>query len=156
MGTLAVEDGPGEAILFGSIVVGVGAIAAVLGWSQGPNWIFVIVGVIFVLVGLKIALFARKTTHRFERGRGHVSIDSKGLWGSDRYELRLDDIVDVVLDEVRRKSTSYQVFYITANGERVAWSDDYTNSKDDKLECMQAVREFLGISNAPAGVDSMR
>jgi hypothetical protein len=41
---------------------------------------------------------------------------------------------------------------VTTYGERIAWSD-FTSSKDDKVECIQAVREFLGIANAPAAAD---
>jgi hypothetical protein len=120
-----------------------------MGWAKGSNWLFMTVGAVFTLTGLKIALFARRTTHRFERGNRLVTIDSGGLWGTHRRELRLDHIAEVVLDEIRRKGPRYQIFYVTTQGERIAWTDDHTQSLDDKVECIQAAREFLGLPNTP-------
>jgi len=46
----------------------------------------------------------------------------------------------------------YAVVYVTADGERIKWSDYYHGSKENTLECFQAAREFLGIADATAGV----
>lgn len=152
--TLVVEEGAGTAIFFTSICLGVGAIAVIIGWTD-EKWLFVIVGAIFALYGLKIFLFGRTRTHRFERWRGMLAIDSKGLWRLDRRELPLDRIADVVLEEIRgRGGPSYYIYYVTADGERINWSHYYHGSKKNTLECFQAAREFLGIANAPAAVDN--
>ena len=148
--TLVVEEGAGTAIFFGSICLGVGAISVIIGWTN-EKWLFVIVGTVFALFGLKIFLFNRTRTHRFERWRGMLAIDSKGLLRSDRRELPLDRIADVVIEEIRgRGGPSYYIYYVTAEGERIKWSDFYDGSKENALECFQAAREFLGIANAPA------
>jgi hypothetical protein len=75
--TLVVEEAPGTAILNGSICLGVGAISVIIGWTN-EKWLFVVVGAVFALFGLKIFLFSRTRTHRFERWRGMLAIDSKG------------------------------------------------------------------------------
>jgi hypothetical protein len=83
-----------------------------------------------------------------------LAIDSKGLLRSDRRELPLDRITDVVLEEIRgRGGPSYYIYYVTAEGERIKWSDFYDGSKENTLACFQAAREFLGIANAPASAD---
>jgi hypothetical protein len=121
--TLVVEEDAGTAIFFGSICLGVGAISVIIGWTN-EKWLFVIVGTIFALFGLKMFLFGRTRTHGFERWRGMLAIDSKGLLRSDRRELPLDRIADVVIEEIRgRGGPSYYIHYVTATGERIKWSD---------------------------------
>jgi hypothetical protein len=91
--TLVVEEAPGTAILNGSICLGIGAIlviiGVIIGWTN-ENWMFVIAGAVFALCGLKIFLFNRTRTHRFQRWRGMIAIDSKGLWQSERREREMD------------------------------------------------------------------
>ena len=149
--TLVVEEGAGTAIFFTSICLGVGAIAVMIGWTI-EKWLFVIVGAIFALFGLKNFLFGQTRMHRFERWRGMLTIDSKGLFRSHRRELPLDSIADVVLEELRgRGGPSYYIHYVTATGERIKWSD-YYEGKANTLECFHAAREFLGIADATASV----
>ena len=156
--TLIVEDGPN--LLVGSICLGLGSFGVLIGWTQGPSWLFVIVGTVFVLLGLRFFILARTTTHRFERRRGLMTIESKGLWQSERREreLRLDSIADVVLEkkQVRGGETGvrYWIEYVTTEGEHVPWSA-FTSSKEDKLECIQAVRDFLGIADAPPAANQL-
>ena len=153
--TLVVEEDAGTKIMIGSFCAGLGGFAAIAGWTKGPSWFMVIIGAFFVLLGLKILLFGRTRTHRFERWRGTLAMDSKGLWGSKRRELPLDRIADVVVEEIRgRGAPSYYIYYVTAEGERIKWSDFYDGSKENTLECFRAVREFLGIANAPVAVDN--
>ena len=153
--TLVVDDGFGTKIFLGLMCAGLGGFAAIAGWTKGPSWFMVIIGAFFVLLGLKILLFNRTRTHRFERWRGMLTIDSKALWGSARRELSLDSIADVVVEEIRgRSAPSYYIYYVTAEGECIKWSDFYDGSKENTLECFRAVREFLGIANAPVAVDN--
>jgi hypothetical protein len=41
---------------------------------------------------------------------------------------------------------------VTAEGERIKWSDFYDGSKANTLECFHAAREFLGMADATASV----
>jgi len=41
---------------------------------------------------------------------------------------------------------------VTAEGERIKWSDFYDGSKENTLECFNAAREFVGIADATASV----
>ena len=148
-----VEEGAGTAIFFVLFCLGVGAISVVIGWTN-EKWLFVIVGTIFALYGLKIFLFGQTRMHRFERWRGVLTIDSKGLFRSRRRELPLDSIADIVLEEIRgRGGPSYYIHYVTATGERIKWSD-YYEAQANTLECYHAAREFLGIADAPATLDN--
>jgi len=148
---LVIEEGAGTAGILGSFFVVIGALGAFIGWTKGPTG-FLFFGPVFVLIGLYFLLFKRTQTQRFERWRGMLVIDSKGLWGSGRRELPLDGIADVVLEESRNAGSapSYYIYYVTKQGERIIWANSYDGSKENALECFQVAREFLGIANAPA------
>ena len=88
--TLVVEEGLGAQTFLGLSCAGLGGFTAIAGWTKGPNWFMVTIGAVFVLFGLKILLFNRTRTHRFERWRGMLAIDSKGLLRSDRREREID------------------------------------------------------------------
>ena len=105
--TLVVEEGAGTAIFFVLLCLGIGATSVIIGWTN-EKWLFVIVGTILALYGLKIFLFGQTRMHRFERWRGMLTIDSKCLFRSHRRELPLDSIADIVLEEIRvRGGPSY-------------------------------------------------
>jgi hypothetical protein len=106
-----------------------------------------IVGAVFALVGLKTLLLGRTKTHRFDLRRGLITIDSKGLGGSDQRELPLNSIAYVVLEEIHgRGAPSHYIHYVTARCERIAWSTTYDGSKENTQQCFQAAREFMGIA----------
>lgn len=98
--TLVVEEGIGTRLLLGWGLLAMGSFGVLIWWKDGEP-LFLIVGCIFALYGSKTLLFDRTQTHRFERRRGKLAIDSKGLWGTRRRELPLDTIADVVLEEIR-------------------------------------------------------
>ena len=114
--------------------------------------VFVIVGTIFALYGLKIFLFGQTRMHRFERWRGMLTIDSKGLFRSRRRELPLDSIADIVLEEIRgRGSMSYYIHYVTATGKRIQ-VERLLRRKGKYARMLSRAREFLGIADAAASV----
>jgi hypothetical protein len=150
--TLVVENVPDR--LMGWMCLGLGLFGVLVAGAQRTNWLFGIVGTAFVLVGLWMLAVARTITHRFDRPRGLITMDSKSPWRAARREreLRLDRIADVVLQQKQVRGGEagirYCVEYVTTQGEHIAWSA-YTSSKDDKIECVQAVREFLCITSLP-------
>jgi hypothetical protein len=152
---LVIEDAPD--LLLASICLGLGSFGILIGWTQAPSWIFVIVGTALLLAGLKF-LVAGTRIHCFERDRGLATIKLKKAWQSPRIEreLRLDSIEDVVLGEkqVRGGQTGvrYWIEYVTTDGEHIPWSA-FTSSKQDKLECIEAVRDFLKIADSPAAAN---
>jgi len=77
--TLVVEEGRGTQALLGSSLSAFGALGVWVGWTREGKVLFLIVGAIFLLYGLKALLLDRPKTHRFERWRGMLAIDSKGL-----------------------------------------------------------------------------
>jgi hypothetical protein len=147
---LVVEQDAGETVWFSLIVAAAGAIGCIVGWMKG-EWLLLFVSATFFLVCLKIALFAPTTTHKFDRGQGLVTIHSRNLWRAGRRELPFGRITDVVLDQMRvpHSGLRYRILYITADGERIAWTD-FRQLKDDQVECLEAAREFLGMRQAQA------
>ncbi len=147
--TLVVEDAPDR--LFGWMLLGFGLFGVLVAGAQGANWLFGIVGTVFALFGLWKLVVARTITHRFDRGRGLMTMESTGPWRASRREreLRLDSIADVILEKKHVRGgeagVRYWVEYVTTQGEHIPWSA-FTSSKDDKIGCVQAVREFLGIA----------
>ena len=150
--TLIVEDGPDRVL--GSICLGLGSLSVLAGFTQGTGAVFWVVGTVFALAGLWMLASARTITHRFDRGRGMMTMESKSLWRTARREreLRLDGIADVVLEQKQVRGgeagVRYWVEYVTTKAERIPWNA-YASSKDDKIECVAAVREFLGITSPP-------
>lgn len=62
--TLVVEDAPDR--LFGWMLLGFGLFGVLVAGAQGANWLFGIVGTVFVLFGLWKLVVARTITHRFD------------------------------------------------------------------------------------------
>lgn len=151
--TLVIEEGTGTKLLLGGGSLAIGAFGAVMWWVKG-ELLFLIVGAIFVFYGAKVLLFHRTQTHRFERWRGKLAIDAKGLWGTRRRELPLDSIADIVIEEIRTPRTiSYYLYHVTKDGQRIRWAETYDGSKENALECLRQVREFLGMPAAPTEIE---
>lgn len=151
--TLIIEEGTGTKLFLGWAFVAIGSVGLLIWWKDGEPLLFLIVGAVFAFYGLKMLLFYRTQTHRFERWRGKLITESKGLWGSRRRELPLDSIADVVLEEIRSRGTSYYIYHMTKDGQRIDWAKTYDGSKENTLECFLAARKFLGLPEAPAGAD---
>lgn len=151
--TLVIEEGVGTKFFLGSFFTAIGA-AGVLVWWKEEKILFLIVGSVFALYGAKMLLFSRTRTHRFERWRGRLTIEAKGLWGTRRRELPLDSIVDIILEEIRStRMTSYYIYHVTRDGRRIRWAETFDGSKENTLECFREARKFLGLPEAPAAVD---
>ena len=148
--TLLFEDPARNHVWFGLVIAGIGAAVLLIAWTRSGEWVLWVVGAAFALAGLKVALFARTTTHRFERHRKLVTVESKGLWGADRRELPFSAISDIVIDEIQRKGPRYQLAYLTAQGERILWLEDHSKSSDIVQEHILIAREFLGFAKPPA------
>lgn len=145
--SLVIEDAPD--IVLGAGAAGLGVLAILIGWIEELEWIVLAVGILFVLFGLKMLLFSPTTTHRFDRRRGVVAIETRKRWRVPLLrELPLDSIAEVVLVEKGESGNlRYWVEYVSTQGERIAWSD-FTGSKSDKVQCVEAVREFLTAPRA--------
>lgn len=105
---LIVEESPGTEILIRSLFAGIGAVFALIGWTNGPT-LFLFVGPLFAFIGLKYLICAR-TTHHFKRRRGMITIETKGRWGSVRRELPVNSIADVTFEEIRY--SGHQLLYL--------------------------------------------
>lgn len=147
---LVIDEGAATRVIVSVAFVVMGALGFLMGWIKGPPE-FLFFSPLFMLIGVYYLLFKKSNTHRFERWRGMVVIDSKGLLGSTQRELPLANIADIVLDERRRpgKVTLYRVYYVTTQGERILWADSHDGSDENTFECFRAAREFLGMPDVP-------
>lgn len=153
---LVIEEGAVTTIVLGTVSTAIGVVFPLIGW-RGGQWVFIVVGMAFGLFGLKSLWFGRVRTHRFERARAQVTIDSQGLLKSERRELPFQRIADIVLEEVRgRGRPSYYVHYVTTRGERVPWADSFDGSKHNTLACFEAAREFVGLATASADPQTLQ
>ena len=146
---LVMEESASSIYLFGAVFGGMGVLLLVAAWVTN-NWLFVLVGGIFTFFGLKILLFGRVRTHRFERSRldpdrGRVAITSRGLWKTEQQELPFNRIADVVIETPSRRKRSHYLHYVTTQGERIGWGDYYEGSEEDVVECFRSAREFMGL-----------
>lgn len=151
--TLVVEEGTGTKLFLGWGLLAMGSFGVLIWWKDGEP-LFLIVGALLALYGAKTLLFHRTRTHRFERWRGRLTIDAKGLWGTRRRELPLLSIADIVLEEIRStRMTSYYIYYVTRDGQRIRWADTYDGSTENILECWREARKFLGLPDVPPAVE---
>ena len=151
--SLVIEEGAGTRVIGALVFVTMGVFGLLMGWIKGPP-AFLFFGPLFILIGLYILLFKKTRTHQFERRRGTVVIEMKGLLGTTLRELPLANIADIVLDERRRpgKTTYYRVNYVTTQGERILWADSHDGSNENTFECFRAARKFLGMPDVPTPV----
>ena len=140
---LVIEEGAGSNLMIGMIFTGIGAVGIPIGWIQGQPLVLLVASVL-VIYGLKTLLLARTKTHRFDRQRRVIAIESKGRSGTARQELPFDAIADVVLEKVPR-SHSYYLYYVTKQGERIKWADSYDGSRENIVNCFNIAREWLGM-----------
>ncbi len=134
----------------GMLFAAIGGFGTLIGWVKGPRE-FLLFGPAFVMAGAAFLLFGKTRTHRLERWRGMLAIDSRNILGLRSRELPLDSIADIVVEKVRsaRSAPSYYVYYVTRQGERIIWTGTYDGSKQNTLECMRAARRFLGMPEIP-------
>lgn len=141
---LVIEEGDGTNLMLGIGFLVFGGAGILIGWAKGHIG-FLAIATVFLLLGLKFLLFNRTKTHRFDRSRGVVTVESRGRLGGVRRELPFDSIQDIVLEEIRKggSAPSYYVYYVTRQGERLRWADSYDGSKEDTLDCFNAGRELV-------------
>jgi hypothetical protein len=144
--TLVIEQRAAETVWFCLVFAACGVGIVTLGWFKG-QWLFLLVGFVFVIVPLAMAVRARTMFHRFDRRRALVTIEARGLGGTKRRELPFAAIRDLMLDEMRvpQSGMRYRILYVTTGGERIEWTD-FRQQKDDQDECLRAAREFLGLA----------
>ena len=150
---LVIEESPSTNLLLGSAFCGFGVVGMLLVWKAGIPAL--LIGVIFLGVGLKLLLFGRTTTHRFERWRAAVVIESRSRSGAARRELPFDQIAEIAVEKAP-KGHSYYVYYVTRDGERIRWSDTYDGSEERTRECANAARAWLGMPNPDPSFDPAR
>jgi hypothetical protein len=138
---LVIAEGAGSNLMIGAVLLGLGAAAAVIGWTS-DQIVAAMIGMVLFAFGAKTLLLSQVRTHRFSRQRQVVEIESRGRFGADRREVPFDSIADIQLEHVKR---SYYVYYLTKQGERLRWADSYDGSEEDTRECFNAAREWLGM-----------
>lgn len=141
---LVIEEGAGTNLIIGLCFLAFGVAGISIGWVKGHIG-FLVIPTIFLLFGLKFLLLNRTKTHRFDRSRGIVTVESRGRLGGVRRELPFDSIEDIVLEEIRKAGSAptYYVYYVTRQGERLRWADSYDGSKENTLNCFNAGRELV-------------
>jgi hypothetical protein len=142
-GELVIEEGAAANLLIGLVCTGIGAVGILIGLFRG-ELVVVLITAVLLFYGLKTLLSARTKTHRFDRARRLVAIESKGRFGTTQRELPFDTIADVVLEKVPR-SHSYYVYYVTRQGERLRWADSYDGSPENTVNAFNVAREWLGM-----------
>jgi hypothetical protein len=141
--TLVIEEGAGANAVLAAVFIGIGVVGISIGWMRG-QYLIVFVASIFLFYGLKIFLYSRTKTHRFDRARRVIVIESTGRSGTTRREVTFDDVADVVLEKAR-KSHAHYVYLVTRQGERLRMADSYDGSRENTVDCFNAAREWLGM-----------
>lgn len=145
---LVIEEGAATGAILGSVLTLVGIAGLAIGWFDGRT-MFLVLSPVFLLYGLKMLLFGKTSTHRFDRGERAITVESANRFGASRRQLRFEEIADIAVEEIRdaRAAPSYYVYYVTTQGERVRWAETFDGSKDNTMECVDAARASLGLAS---------
>jgi hypothetical protein len=146
---LVIEEGAETRQILGAALALFGIAGIAIGWFNAQT-AFLLISPLLLLYGLKMLLFGKTTTHRFDRSGRSIIIESANRFGTAQRTLRFDDIADVSVEEIRKAGSapSYYVHYVTTSGERIRWADSFDGSKEKTLECAEAARQVLGLKPA--------
>jgi hypothetical protein len=145
MGTLVVEEGRSSSLIVGGSSTFVGTVLVAIGFVK-DQYLWLAFAAVFLYFGIEALLFSRAHTHRFDRLRRKVLIESKGLWKREVREIPFERIADVIVEKVgRKKPPSLYIYYVLHDGERVPWAESYDGAKEETLACANAAREVLEL-----------
>lgn len=153
---LVVEE-PADNVLGLALAIG-GAVAIVVGAAIASSMVALLAGIALVAAGLKIALFSESVAHRFDRRRATAEVEWKVRRAVSRRLLAFSEIAEIELEQISRTGNPggvrpgprYRLVYVLTSGERVPWSRFHTSSREDKMACLDAAREFLKLGAAAA------
>lgn len=149
MGALVVEEGRSSSLIVGGSSTVIGMVLIAIGIAK-DQYLWLFVSAVFLYFGIQGLLFSRARTHRFDRLRRRVVIESRSLRKTETREIPFENIADVVVEKAGRKNPpSLYIYYVMRDGERIPWAESYDGAKEETLECASAAREVLGLP--PAG-----
>ena len=138
---LVIEEDANTSRLLGWALVAFGAAFTAVGWRTAQP-VIVIAAMVLFGFGVHSVLFATVKTHRFDRHRRVIVVESKHRTGTAMRELPFDTIKDVIVERGRQ---SYYLYYVTTQGERIRLADSYDGDKEGTLASFHAAREYLGL-----------
>lgn len=140
-----------------------GSAIGYLGWinwvaggtlGDGPMWVPLFVGAMFIFGAGLVFAVGQSTIHRFDLQQGIVTVKARSLLRASQRQYSLSELADVVVEESisqnddDTKTTAYRVAYLLRSGERICWTPYYTGTLKDKQECVNAVRQFLKLKDS--------
>jgi uncharacterized membrane protein YhdT len=127
-------------------------------------WVAVVVGAMFGLAGLAMAVLAGDLLCTFDRPTHSVSIRHRRLVqpGTETYEW--STISDAALEKTMMQANRgqaptpvYRPVFVMKDGTQVPWTPVYTGDLDRQSNCIAAVRAFTGwhtLPDEPRAADS--
>ena len=106
-----------------------------LGWTNwvaggtlgdGPMWVPLVVGSMFIVAAALVFVAGQSTIHRFDRQQGTVTVKAHSPLRASQQQYALSELSDVVIEENTSqseddtKTTAYRIVYLLKNGERVS------------------------------------
>jgi len=134
---------------------------------QELPWIVVLIGVVFLLVGLSVAFsgqllgllftaigilslvfMAEVVTCTFDKTLGCMNLKRRGLFKTKVIEHPIEEISGVQLEESRdSESSTYRVSLVLVSGKRVPLTSYYSTGLRGKQKTAQDIAAFLGVNN---------
>lgn len=127
-------------------------------------WVAVVVGGMFALAGLAMAVLAGDLLCTFDRGTHTATIQHRRLVQPGTETYNWSDISDAALEKSMMQTNQnsapspvYRPVFVMTNGTRVPWTPLSTSDLKTQGNCVAAVRAFTGwhaLPDAPRAADT--
>jgi hypothetical protein len=165
---LVLHQGPWGLRAFGAMFAALGSVVL---WyithghlGEHNAWVAAVVGGMFALAGLAMAVLAGDVLCTFDRGAHTATIQHRRLIqpGSETYNW--SDISDAALEKSMMQTNQnsaptpvYRPVFLMTNGTRVPWTTISTGDLKRQGNCVAAVRAFTGwhaLADGPRAADT--
>lgn len=165
---LVLHQGPWGLRAFGGMFAALGSVVL---WyithghlGEHNAWVAVVVGGMFTLAGLAMAVLAGDLLCTFDRSTRTATIQHRRLVQPGTETYNWSDIADAALEKSMMQANQnsaptpvYRPVFVMTNGTRVPWTPVSTSDLKRQGNCIAAVRAFTGwhsLADAPRAADT--
>nr|WP_290223594.1 transmembrane domain-containing protein [Trichocoleus desertorum] len=119
--------------------------ASSLTLQQDDRWFMLMIGGVFVVVGLAVAVVVGEIiVCEFNKGSGNLTVKHHSVLGTKVIERHLHEIDDVRIEESRSNDGStYRVSLVFTTGDRLPLASYYSSGRQSKQAIVDRLQKFL-------------
>jgi hypothetical protein len=121
--------------------------ASSLTLQQDDRWFMLMIGGVFVVVGLAVAVVMGEiVVCEFDRSSGNLTLKRHSVLGTKVIERRIRDIEDVRIEESHGSdSSTYRVSLVFTMGDRLPLASYYSSGRQSKQAIADHLCQFLNL-----------